>query len=222
MNTKYVALALAISLTACKEDKPTRQRISTSTETTDTPPPAEVSPPPTAVNSSTSFVGQALDITNTRVSYFALDLPLPTPTPTDSYYYSMVPTTVVTEEGEQEEIRKYVIENGKPMLSMRLSPESTEKKSIPSEIFVISPRFRNSSGTHVGSTLAEIQATGVPFKIWYTYVSDRFVLEFQGHKPQYILEPEGFTGAKPNSSDKVDIDASELSASTKVKEIRIY
>ena len=224
-STIVAVILLAIGSQACKTDTKKRDRIKTVTSSTDPASdsqPTATNPPPTATQSSTSFVGQALDITNTRVSYFALNLPLPTPTPTDSYYYSTVPTKVMTQQGEIEEDRKYVIERGKPMLNMRLAPASTEKKPIPSEIFVLSPRFRNSNGTHVGSTLAEIQATGVPFSIWYSYTTDMFVLEFQGHKPQYILEPVGFAGTKPSSSDRVAVAAHELSPDTKVKEIRLH
>lgn len=134
--------------------------------------------------------------------------------------------TIRTRLAEGMEIKEtvYVVsEDGKEQLLLKSNTTGNGKEEVIKEIFVVSDNFKTEEGIGVNSTLAEFRKAYPENKIWYTYVSDRYVAETpELEEVQFLLEEDGFSGEMEISSAQVPLSASDFKEGTKIKKIRLY
>jgi hypothetical protein len=78
-----------------------------------------------------------------------------------------------------------------------------EHNNAISEIIVQSALYKTERNIGIGSTINEFVAAYPDAKIWWTYVSDMYVLETGSLKAQFILDKNDFTGKKPDVKSEI-------------------
>ncbi|MDR3227301.1 MAG: hypothetical protein LBT56_06480 [Prevotellaceae bacterium] len=132
--------------------------------------------------------------------------------------------TRITEEGESEEPIYVVTENGQGIL--HITPEydyetETFNNKI-GEIIVLSDKFKTTAGIGVNSTIEEFVKKYPDFSVWYTYVSDTYVIETgRIDNVQFILDESDFKGKLEISDEITTLKLSDFKPNTKIIQIRI-
>ncbi len=129
---------------------------------------------------------------------------------------------------EGNEIPVYIIQKAeKTVFEVFTSfiPEKGIYNDTISEVYILTDQFKSSKGFGAGSSLRSFMKTYPDSKIWYTYVSNRFVLESPYFpNTQFIIENAGYNGdvSKLNYNDMIFLDAYKFRKGTKIRKIRIY
>lgn len=91
------------------------------------------------------------------------------------------------------------------------------------EIIVISEHFKTEQGIGPESTIKDFAAAYPNARVWYTYVSDRFVLETpqRGHM-QFLLRAEDFTGQVDPRSEITPLTLNQFEPGATIRAVRIY
>lgn len=91
------------------------------------------------------------------------------------------------------------------------------------EIIVTSKRFQTEQDIGPGSTIEEFTAAYPKAKVWYTYVSDRFVLETpQYENMQFLLRAEDFTGEVNPQGEITPLNVDNFREGATIRAVRIY
>jgi hypothetical protein len=143
--------------------------------------------------------------------------------PTKSAGYSISQSILTkSEEGEEYEIPVYTVsENGQDILNI----EATNDIEIASDIFVLSGKFKTAKNIGLGSTIEEFMAAYPDFTIWFSYISDWYVIETKQLKNvQFFLAGDDFIeeGGPEFDSDVEILKPSEFKKGSTIKEIRIW
>lgn len=108
------------------------------------------------------------------------------------------------------------------IMDHQMDDEHHEDKDIQ-EMMVLSNYYETSKGIGVGSTLEEFQEAYPDGHIWYSYVSDRYVLETDQLKDvQFILDGADCNITPKGSTDQEPIDFIDFKVGSKIKKIRVY
>jgi len=149
--------------------------------------------------------------------------------PTQTEGYSITKSIQTrTEEGEDFEIPVYtVFEDGQAILNIEpFGDEIGSKPDRIGNIFILSAKFKTSKNIGLHSTIEEFIDAYPNFTIWYSYVSDRYVIEagepFDGI--QFVLDGNDFIDKNGPTfdSDMTILKPSEFKKGSKIKEIRIW
>lgn len=110
---------------------------------------------------------------------------------------------------------------------MTITPEyDTEAQAYTdqiAEIIVTSERFKTEQNIGPGSTIEDFTAAYPEAKVWYTYVSDRFVLETPQHENmQFLLRAEDFTGEVNTQSEITPLALNNFKKGANIRAVRIY
>lgn len=161
-------------------------------------------------------------ISEERVGIFSLGDPIPNSL--ENMQIKKSKNTRITEGGPTEEIIYTVSQKGIPqvVLKPKFDPKTGKYNDSIGEIIILSEKYKTDTGIGVNSTLREFQKTYPHFKIWYTYVSDRYVLETKKLPVQFLLKEEDFIGEMEVKSVKVPLEADDFKESAKIKKIRLY
>lgn len=124
-----------------------------------------------------------------------------------------------TESGPEKEMVYILSRNGSEELLLK--PETPTGKTID-EIFVLSENYKTQKGIGVNSSLTDFIKAYPNYKLWYTYVSDRYVLENSKSNIQFLLDKNDFIGKKEQNDVKVPVKASDIKKGAKIIKIRIY
>ena len=90
------------------------------------------------------------------------------------------------------------------------------------EIIVLSPKYRTKENIGVGSTIFDFQKTYSDYRVWYTYVSDMFVLESDTIKAQFILDKNDYTGPEIEIEGEITpLLTSDFKNNGKIKRVRL-
>ena len=143
------------------------------------------------------------------------------PLPETNDFQFITEDKIVNKEGDSYKYKVCrVYGSDKLLLELRLSDTNTID-----EILVVSDKFTTKEGNGVGSLLTKIVTNEQDFELFYTYVSDRFIV-FQKQTPelQFLIDPNSFKGdrKKLTNSDMVLLKPVEFSEDSKVIKIRIY
>ena len=160
-------------------------------------------------------------IANKTVGDFKIGNEIEFPSKNDAY---KVEEEILTKmvEGYAEEETVYTVSNDDKKLLL-LKVEVGNATKIIKEILVYSEKFKTNEGIGVSSTIEEFIAKYPTYKIWYTYVSDRYILETESVNAQFILNKTDFTGGELKiSSDQMFLKKTDFKATAKIVEIRIY
>ena len=139
------------------------------------------------------------------------------PVSTDVYTVDEEEITYDTEEGPSVQTVHIVSEENEDLLQIRSDYDSTI-----SEMNIFSDRFETAEGIGVGSTITEFIAAYPDYKIWYTYVSDRYVIESESVGGQYLLDRNAFQGKTSGSSDMEMLSLEDFKADAEIMSIRMY
>lgn len=136
--------------------------------------------------------------------------------------------TRYTEEGDEEYLTYIVSENGQKMLSIDPKYDYNTGKylnDIAGEIMIFSDKFKTEEGIGVGSFIGEFTEKYPDYELWYTYVSDSYVLDRKSQiGQQFLLDPNDFIGdeSKLYGGDMVTLKPSDFKEGSKIKKIRIF
>lgn len=124
-----------------------------------------------------------------------------------------------TEEGKETVKTNIITSEGQILFAVENDDDKYAK-----EIMVYTPEIKTVSGLGVGSTLSNIIKIYPDAKVWYTYISDRVVLEsLSMPNTQFIIDKKGYKkGAISYNSDKEDLSLEHFDVDTKVKVVRVY
>src|SRR5699024_6090741 len=90
------------------------------------------------------------------------------------------------------------------------------------EIIIHSPRYSTEEGVGVGTTLETFIATYPNYELWYTSVSDRYVVEAQQSSIQFLLKEADFTGNITPKSEITMLDTADFKKGAQIQKIRLY
>ena len=92
------------------------------------------------------------------------------------------------------------------------------------EIIIFSEKFKTAESIGIGSTIENFVNTYPDFKIWYTYISEMYVIETKQYNFQFFLDYEDLidkAGLSYNS-DMTRLRLSDFKKNSKIKGIRIF
>jgi hypothetical protein len=129
-------------------------------------------------------------------------------------------TRLIKSEGEEiEEIFYQILSESEELLTIAIEDAQTK---IATEIFVHSDKFKTAENIGIGTTIEDFSKIYPDYKIWYTYVSDRFVIETDQTKIQFLLNKDDFVGDLEVNSDMIYLDFADFKEDSKIEKIRIY
>jgi len=134
-----------------------------------------------------------------------------------------------TEEGEGEVIEipiAIVADGGEDLLELHYTMDMNtgEFSEMIGEIVVLSDKVKTKDGLGVGATITDVANALDDYRVWYTYVSDMYIIESKSKFPQvqFLLDASGYTKGTPNAtSDMTELDMADFNPDTKVVSIRI-
>jgi hypothetical protein len=128
-----------------------------------------------------------------------------------------------TEEGEDYEIPVYTVtEDGHEILN--IEPQYDDEGKI-GNIYILSEKYKTAEKIGLYSTIEEFAAAYPDYFIWYSYISDRYVIETkQLNSIQFVLDGNDFIeeGGPEFDSDMTILKISDFKKGSKIKEIRIW
>lgn len=131
-----------------------------------------------------------------------------------------------SEEGETWNIVVATITmDGEEYLKAETDCENLEEaEDCPiSQMYVTADLFRTSKGMGVGTTIEEFIATHQDHTLWYTYVSEMWVIDTESMPGvQFLLDPEDYTKELQIDSDMMMLDPADFKEGAAVKRIRVY
>lgn len=167
---------------------------------------------------------QNFKIVNKAAGEFKIGDEIVLPTENDAYKFEKKVVTRMIEGDEEKETVYTVSENNEELLELRsveyFEAGNTIKKI--GEIFITSAKFKTSQGIGVSSTIEEFIAAYPIYKIWYTYVSDMYVLETESVNAQFLLDKNDFTSELKITSDQEFLKSTDFKSTAKIVKIRIY
>ncbi|HET8808800.1 MAG TPA: hypothetical protein VFM65_00860 [Flavobacteriaceae bacterium] len=204
-NYAFMVLIL-LALTACKENQ--KKSVETSGEE------KQVNK---TLNEST--IGK---ISEGKVASFEIGDKIPQNI--KKYQIQQKEQTRYTEGGPVKEVIYILSKEGEKHLVLKpeFDPSTKSYNQTIAEIFVFSEKYKTAENIGVGSTLTEFSKAYPDFKIWYTYVSDRYVAENSNSSIQFLLNEKDFKGNIQPEEVKVPLQLDDFSEGAKISKIRIY
>lgn len=145
------------------------------------------------------------------------------PTISAVYKIDKIEKTRATDSGPVTET-VYVLSqnNTKGLLLLPKEKAKNNVKKIIDEIWVLSEKYKTKEGIGVGASLKDFQKAYPNFNIWYTYVSDRFIIENEKSSVQFILNEKDFIGKMEVDRVKVPLKISDFRRNAQIAKIRVY
>lgn len=138
--------------------------------------------------------------------------------------YKLIKSVKTLEEGNEEPIVK-VLENGSEVIELSYAYDSVNEKftNIIGEILIFSDKFKATNNIGVNSTIEDFIANYSKYSIWYSYISNIFVIETENNNIQFLLDENSYIGKSDLfESDMVELKKEDFIKNTKIKAIRIY
>ena len=148
----------------------------------------------------------------------------PIPRALEAYSISREEQVRTTEEGPTEET-VYTVSQGNEQLLQLLpdvDPNTGESTEDIGELRITSEKFRTAAQIGVNSTLEEFIAAYPQYRIWYTYVSDMYVVEAEEVQAQFLLEEEDFTGDLQVSSEMTSLSREDFRQGARIRMVRMF
>lgn len=146
------------------------------------------------------------------------------PSQADGYTIEKEIRTENGEEGPYELIVYVVSEGGQEVLNIMPDYDSDYNPTdTAGEIVVLSDKYKTSEGIGVNSTIEEFLNKYSDYSIWYTYISDMYVIDTKNIKMQFLLDGADYVG-KPIKieGDMTKLKLSDFKKSAAIKKIRIF
>ncbi|NLA24243.1 MAG: hypothetical protein GX879_04675 [Bacteroidales bacterium] len=112
-------------------------------------------------------------------------------------------------------------------LSGKLMTIDLDENEIVEEITAHTSKAKTDKGIGIGSSISEFVQVYPDYKIWFTYVSERFVIETPSlNNVQFTLDFEDFIGAESkitnSKSDIIYLKIDEFNDDAMIKSVRIF
>src|SRR5687767_14928737 len=135
-------------------------------------------------------------ISDSTVGPFKIGGELPGPATMMKYRMRVEQITRQSEDGATTESVTIIAEDDEDLLWIKpgLLATAEDHDSRIYEIIVLSPKYRTPENIGVGSTIFDFQKTYPDYHVWYTYVSEMFVIESESIQAQFILDKNDYTG----------------------------
>ncbi len=172
------------------------------------------------LNMDRMLVAADFEISKNRVGFVVIGDSLIHKIPSNISYE--LKTITRSEEGVDYEIKTLTLNNnGTAMMRIELSEDDKVN-----EISVLSALPVTKEDMGVGSSLQDFIVAYPDYKLWYTYVSDRFVLEtnkLQG--VQFLIDKKDYTGDKnklKTASDMIMLKSNDFKSDAVISSIRVF
>ena len=119
------------------------------------------------------------------------------------------------QEGTEVTVRTATIFKNDEKIAMRYN----------GQIDLLSDDFETEKGIKIGSTIEDFAKAYPDYKIWYTYVSGKYVIETPTLPDvQFILDPLSFTGDENmlNESDMIELNMGYMDKNGKITTIKVF
>ncbi|GEM_PF-273595 len=90
------------------------------------------------------------------------------------------------------------------------------------EMLILSDRYVTNKQVGVGTTIYTFTQKYPNYKLWYTYVSDMYVIQFDDSKLQFLLDSNDFIGQLSFDSDYTELSIDDFREGAEVKAVRVY
>ncbi len=127
-------------------------------------------------------------------------------------------------EGEEEPIVK-VMENDIEILQLSFAYDSSNEKFTNKigEILIFTDKFRTNKDIGVNSTIEDFISTYSKYFIWYTYISNSYIIQTKESNIQFLLDEKSYIGKNDlYDSDMAELKKEDFEKNSKIKVIRIY
>ncbi|MEM6349055.1 MAG: hypothetical protein AAF927_34530 [Bacteroidota bacterium] len=146
--------------------------------------------------------------------------------PMDSKIFDIEPTVeTITEEGMTIEQPLYILNDASGeaiYVEAAFDDAKGTFSELIGEINVVSSDFQTTENIGVGSSIEAFIKAYPDYQIWYTYVSEMYVIESpQSIKAQFLLDPSGFKGELEIESDMTSLQISDFDPATKIIRVRL-
>lgn len=138
--------------------------------------------------------------------------------------YKLIKSVKIVEEGNEEPIIK-VIENGREIIELSFAYDSENEKFTNKigEILILSSKFKTKENIAVDSTIEDFISVYSKYFIWYTYISDNYIIENNNKNIQFLLDEKCYIGkTELYESDMVELKKEDFKRNSRIKAIRIY
>lgn len=130
--------------------------------------------------------------------------------------------TIRTEEGSSEEWVYTIIANDVILMELY-----SYEGIVIDEIFLHDTHFKSADGIRVQSKLANFTAAYPNYKLWYTYVSDRFIAETPAlPNVQFLIERDAYAGPvgklTESRSEQSTLSIEDFTKEARIERIRIF
>lgn len=130
--------------------------------------------------------------------------------------------TIRTEEGPSEEWVYTVIANDVILMELY-----SYEGLVIDEIFLLDSHFKTADEISVRSKLADFTAAYPNYKLWYTYVSDRFIAETPTlPNVQFLIERDAYAGPvgklTDSRSEQSTLSIEDFTKEARIEQIRIF
>lgn len=163
-------------------------------------------------------------ITDSTAGPFRLGSELPGPATMMKYQMRVEEITRYSEDGPTTEPVTIIGENNEDLLWLKpglLAGAGNHDNSIY-EIIILSPKYRTKDNIGVGSSIFDFQKTYPDYHVWFTYVSDMYVLETDSISAQFILDKDDYTGPEIEiESEITPLLISDFKNTGKIKRVRL-
>lgn len=164
-------------------------------------------------------------ISSNQAGPFIIGDQLPGPATMMKYQMRIEQLTRATDDGIVNEQITIIAEHGKDLVWLKpglVSVDNSQGNTI-NEIVIVSPKYKTVEGIGIGTTIAEFRSAYPDHRVWYTYVSDRFVVEADTLKAQFIVDKDDYTGTEIElTSDQVDLSLEQFKQEGKIKRVRMF
>jgi len=138
--------------------------------------------------------------------------------------FKLIRSVKIVEEGNQEPIINLTKDNTE-LLQIGFEYDQEKRSFINKirEILIKDKRFRTEKNIGVESTIDDFINSYSNYQIWYTYISDRYMIQLKDMKVQFILDESGYIGKKNlMESDMIILKKEDFIPNTRIVIIRIY
>lgn len=138
--------------------------------------------------------------------------------------YKLIKSVKIVEEGDEEPIIK-VLENGREVFQLSFTYDSENEKFTNkiSEILIFSNKFKTNENIGVNSTIEDFIDVYSIYSIWYTYISNNYIIENENKNIQFLLDEKYYVGKKElYESDMIELKKEDFAKSSRIKAIRIF
>lgn len=129
---------------------------------------------------------------------------------------------LTTEEGPFDQIIYSLVHDGYQILEMFSNDDETID-----QIFLNDTHFKTSEGIGVHSRLRDLTSVYPDFKLWYTYVSDRFIAETPIlPRVQFLIERDAYAGPVSKlteaRSEQRTLSLEDFTREAKIEQVRVF